>query len=522
MRWDFYGRQDTLTTLRKLLDKPRWFFARVQGRRRIGKTELLKQLAKSDPQLEARLVYMQVPDSDERDVVFAFRRALLECEPVWIRDMAPTVTDFPSMARAIGSLCVGNVVVVLDEFQYFVRGTLYPFNSFLQAEIDKLRGTAAGGLFVLGSLQTEMQALLNDKGAPLYGRATHHIEVEHWDFEDLLQVFAAQEVRDPRCWLTLWSFFEGVPKFYRDAQNFGCLELNAQSLGRQLIARLFVEGSSPLRDEAENWFLRELQGRNVSVLTYLADNPGCYIGDIAAALTKTNSSPEISPYVVNLASKYKMVEKRLPVFSEAKSRNARYYLTDNFLQACLAVTTPAVHAARIRPVDRALDQAMARLQTHEGYAFEKLIRSLHVECSRKGKGDFELSSIELGYWNKPREAAKNIEIDVVALDATNKRVRFGSCKRSSSAHDGVSLAKFREHVDGFMKSREGKRLEGWDAQMVLFSPAFSQDEASAYEAEGFACKDLATFAGYFKAATSDRLLAANWPSSKTETPSTAQ
>lgn len=499
MRWDFYGRQDKLATLRQLLDSGRWFFARVQGRRRIGKTELLKQLAKADPQLEARLVYMQVPDSDERDVVYTFKRSLLECEPQFIRDLAPSVVDFASMARAIGILCAKDVVVVLDEFQYFVRHTLHAFNSFLQAEVDKLRGTATGGLFVLGSIQTEMQALLNDKGAPLYGRSTHIVELEHWDFEDLLQVFDAQGVEDPRAWLTLWSFFEGVPKFYRDAHDFGVLGVPQDQLGRQVIQRLFLEGSSPLRDEAENWFLRELQGRNVSILTFLADHPGCYMGDMGAELTKTKNSAELGAYVSNLISKYKMVEKRLPIFSDAKSRNARYYLTDNFLQACLAVTTPAVHAARIRPVERTLDQAMARLYTHEGYAFEKLIRSLHVECARKGRGDFELSSIELGYWNKPRDAARSIEIDLVALDADNKRVRFGSCKRAATAHDGSALKEFRSHVDAFLKSKEGKQVSGWSQELALFSPLFTDEQAAHLRGKGFVCRDLRGFAEYFQA-----------------------
>ncbi len=497
MRWDFYGRQDKLAELRHIIEATRWFFARVQGRRRIGKTELLKQLARADNELEARLVYMQVPDSDERDVVHAFRRALLECEPSWIRELAPSVADFASMADAIGKLCGGNVIVVLDEFQYFVRGTLYAFNSFLQAEVDKLRGTTTGGIFVLGSIQTEMQALLNDKAAPLYGRATHHFDLDHWDFEDLLQVFEAQDIGDPRCWLTLWSVFEGVPKFYRDAYDFDCLQLGADELGRQLIHRLFLKGSSPLRDEAENWFLREIQGRNVSILTFLADNNGCYAGDMAAALTRTGNSAELGSYLTNLVTRYRMVEKRLPVFSNAKSRNARYYLTDNFLQACLAVATPAVHAARIRPIERTLDRAVERLSTHEGFAFEKLVRSLHVECSRKGKGDFELGSIELGYWNKPRDAADSIEIDVVALNEPDKRVRFGSCKRSAKAHSPQALARFRQHVDAFLKSNEGKRLAGWPVEMVLFSPSFEADQRKELEAIGFACKDLQSFAKLF-------------------------
>jgi len=69
----------------------------------------------------------------------------------------------------------------------------------------------------------------------------------------------------------------------------------------------------------------------------------------------------------------------------------------------------------------------------EGVAFEKLIRKLHQECSRKGKGDFELSSLQLGYWNRSKDPSRHVEIDLVALDDSNKRVRFGSCKRSADA-----------------------------------------------------------------------------------------
>jgi hypothetical protein len=341
-----------------------------------------------------------------------------------------------------------------------------------------------------------MTALLADKGAPLYGRTTALFEVEHWDFQDLLAVFAAHDVSDPRAWLTLWSFFEGVPKFYRDAHNFGVLRAPAETLGAQILAQLFLDGSSPLKDEAENWFLRELHGKSVSILRYLASNPGCHVGDIAVALTKSNSSAELGSYLTDLLTKYRMVEKRLPVFAESNSRSARYYLTDNFLQACLAVTTPAVHTARIRPVDRALSDAVPRLQTHEGYAFEKLVRALHVECSRKGRGDFELSSLQLGFWNKPRDATRNIELDVVALDADAKRVRFGSCKRSASAHSGSALKEFRAHVDAFLKTAEGRRLADWQHELVLFSPVFSPEEQEKLKDAGFACKDLRTFASY--------------------------
>src|SRR6202042_1686956 len=113
-------------------------------------------------------------------------------------------------------LCLAGLVVVLDEFQYFTRATLRSFNSFLQAEVDKLRnaGLKEGGLFVLGSLHSEMSALLEDRAAPLYGRVTAQLKLDHWDFEDLMTVFRSQEMHGPTQWLTLCIFFGGVQTFY--------------------------------------------------------------------------------------------------------------------------------------------------------------------------------------------------------------------------------------------------------------------------------------------------------------------
>lgn len=166
--WNFYGRTEPLAELRRIVESGRWFFCRIEGRRRIGKTTLLGELAKQDATLSQRLVYMQVPDSDERDVAYTFRQSLDSCEHELARALAPSITNFASMAAAVGKLCAAGFIVVLDEFQYFTRSKLHSFNSFLQAEVDKLRSAQLkhGGLFVLGSLQSEMNALLDDKSAP--------------------------------------------------------------------------------------------------------------------------------------------------------------------------------------------------------------------------------------------------------------------------------------------------------------------------------------------------------------------
>jgi AAA+ ATPase superfamily predicted ATPase len=494
--WNFYGRTEPLAELRRIVETGRWFFCRIEGRRRIGKTTLLSELAKNDAVLSDRLVYMQVPDSDERDVAYTFRQSLSSCEHEQARNLATSVTNFATIAAAIGKLSAAGFIVVLDEFQYFTRNKLHAFNSFLQAEVDRLRGAQLkhGGLFVLGSLQSEMNALLDDKSAPLYGRVTAQIPLDHWDFEDLLSVFAGQGIQRPEQWLTLWTFFEGVPKFYHDAYEQELFGVSAPEFSSELLRRMFIRSSSPLSEEADTWFLRELRGKAVSVLHFLADHAGCGHAEIVAALRDDDEKHALGTHISRLVDRYNMVDKLQPVFSDSKSRNARYYVADNFLQAWLAVAKPAREEARLKPLEKAIAPALRRLETLEGFSFEKLVRALHLETSRKGKGDFELSELRLGYWNRPRDVSKAIEIDLVAFDEPNKKVRFGCCKRSSSAHD---LTVFEQHVNAFLQTNGHKHLAGWEREMVLFSPVFSEQAQKHYRDKGYITRDLVNYADMF-------------------------
>ncbi|MFM7569131.1 MAG: hypothetical protein ACKO8O_10580, partial [Betaproteobacteria bacterium] len=74
---------------------------------------------------------------------------------------------------------------------------------------------------------------------------------------------------------------------------------------------------------------------------------------------------------------------------------------------------------------------------------EKLIRALHIEMSRKGRGDFEVSDLKLGYW---------------------------------------------------MQIREHRRLAEWTQERVLFSPAFTTGIKAPLGAAGYRCIDLNDYA----------------------------
>lgn len=105
--------------------------------------------------------------------------------------------------------------------------------------------------------------------------------------------------------------------------------------------------------------------------------------------------------------------------------------------------------------------------------------------------------MQLGYWNRSKDADRNIEIDLVALDESNKRVRFGSCKRSADAHTNEALAKFEKHVDGFLAAKDHLHMQSWTKEMVLFSPTFTQGDRTHFVGKGYVAKDLNDYAALF-------------------------
>jgi AAA+ ATPase superfamily predicted ATPase len=479
--WGFYGRDREIAEIKSILDRGRWFFCAISGRRRIGKTSLIKEAVQATGRT---VLYVQIPDSDERGIIQAFQDAMESSG--FSEASAHRFRTFQDVAWLIGLYCELGWIFILDEFQYFHRKSLSPFQSILQAEVDKLRDTTKGGLFVLGSIHTEMSAILEDRNAPLFNRITNRIDVEHWDFETLFQMFAAHDITDPRHQLFLWSLFEGVPKFYRDAFDAGVL-VPHENHRQETLRSLFFEGSSPLRDEADNWFLREFRGRYDTVLRLLARLGPCPHSALAEEFGRAGSESEkqLGGYLKVLVENYRMVERQMPIFAGKKDRKGRYAIADNFLMSWLGGLARNVSAARIMPLARPLAAAADALATVEGFTFERMIRQLTVECSRKGLGDFALTEMVQGYWN-----SADTEIDLIAVNDDDRVIRFGSCKRSADKHD---TADFDGHVDRFLKTKDGRRFAGWAVQKAFYSPIFADDLRHHLQSLGYVCRDILDF-----------------------------
>lgn len=475
--WRFYGRQAERSALAAILARERWFFVKISGRRRIGKSTLVQQ-ALADV-AERRVLYVQIPDADPLGVLAAMGHALR----AYAVPVAPPDTLF-AMAACVGDLVRAGWTVILDEFQYFHRRALFPFTSFLQAQVDQIVQPGvqvSGGLIVLGSIHTEMSALLEDRHAPLYARLTANLDLGHLEPSTVAELLADHDALTPERLLFTWNLFEGVPKFYRDAVNLGVLAGDRGAL----MKALFFDETAPLKNEAEAWFLKELRGRYDPILEFIAQHSGCSHADIEAFVRQAAHAADhqVSGYVRVLRDRYRMIECLQPVFAKPTSRNGRYYLCDNFLRAWLGAIGPAVTATRFRAIGPLLADADARLADLEGHGLERLVGALYEERSRKGLGDFPLSARIHGYWDR-----QGTEIDLVALNEDRRTLRLGSCKRNP-AKLVADLPAFDAHVGRFLAAMP--RFAGWKVERVAVTPRHTADSRRAVQERGYLAEDLA-------------------------------
>lgn len=474
--WAFYGRREELDKLREILRRRRWFFLKVSGRRRIGKTSLVQQALQAEER--EKVLYIQIPDSDPAGVVSAVRDFY-----DLFRVEGPRPVDLKSLAASIGELARRGHVVAVDEFQYFHRKALYEFTSHLQYEVDRLAGETSevrGGLIVLGSIHTEMAALLEDRGAPLFARLTHALELPHLDIASVLEILRAHTDPTPERLLFLWNLFEGVPKFYRDAFEEGVLGADR----RELLRELFFSSSSPLRTEAENWFLRELRGRYDLALKFIARHPGCSNGDILAHARSVEPEREkqVGGYLKVLRERFRMVEQLQPVLAKSATRNGRYYIADNFLRSWLTALAAPAASVNFRPVEDLIREADERLAETEGHGLERLVGTLYEERSRKGLEGFRLTRRVQGFWDRGAT-----EIDLVALNEHDRIVRLGTCKRAAEKL-APDFERFESHVARFLE--HACQVRGWRIEKAAITTRHSKATRHAAERAGYLPQDL--------------------------------
>ena len=239
----FVDREGELGVLRRLWGEGGFKLVIVYGRRRVGKTRLLREFCLSSG-VEC-VFYASVPQPEEvaRDeLIEAIRRSL--GLRVTGRDVAEVIETLSRLLRSLGR----RAALVLDEFQYMALSSPGLVGR-LQRLIDEALSDDGSLMLVLcGSAVSFMEAELLGYKSPLYGRRSASIRLRPlnpvkvagfypgWPFKEVLEAYGV---------------LGGTPAYHR-------LFNPREDLRSNILKNILTQGSY-LLDEAFNLLRQEVR-----------------------------------------------------------------------------------------------------------------------------------------------------------------------------------------------------------------------------------------------------------------------
>lgn len=414
----FYGREEEIKALQHFLEivisSHSSQLVNVLGRRRVGKTTLI---AKAFENCSHPVLSFVIQERSEEATAAAWLDALIQTyKPEFIPN-CKSIVDVLSFAMTLSK--EKPCIFIIDECQELNK--VSPgFWSQLQAIWDRKKDTSQMLLVMSGSIISAMEQIFGDHSQPMYGRSSCRIEVMPFTPSVLKQIMLEEVGKfDPKDLLTVYAITGGVAAYVE-------LLSKQQALSASKAIRfLFSIEGGWLRAEGNVYLANEFQ-RKFSVYKDI-------LHAIASGDTKWNKIqdriPEnISSYLRRL-EEFRLIDRQYPILDEASPRKSRYRIADPYLRFWLTFvdTIRMTDLAAYHHWDKLVELCEEGLPSFLGKTLERWFISSYLESGQWSP---------VGSWwdNKGLH-----EIDLIAVDETNKQIVFGEAKLNPEKYDKKKL-----------------------------------------------------------------------------------
>ncbi|MBQ8063992.1 MAG: ATP-binding protein [Clostridia bacterium] len=234
----FIGREKVLKELTEQLESKKKTAVLVYGKRRVGKTTLIAEAAKSFSGVVIEQLFTNSTLPGNIALFGATVCEALDLPPVRFQTLNDIFEFLKSQKR--------DILVVMDEYQYLKQsGKKNEVDSFLQDIVDHL--TPQVKVVLCGSYITIMKELL-ERENPLFGRFTHIVHLEEFDYYDAARFYPEASVRRK---IANYAIFGGSPFVLENLEESRSLKEN--------VVNLLLPETGLLRSYMENIILREIQ-----------------------------------------------------------------------------------------------------------------------------------------------------------------------------------------------------------------------------------------------------------------------
>lgn len=369
----------------------------IYGRRRVGKSELVKQLLKSTT---CQSIYYECKQVAEESNAQGICNILSE-------ELHLPKLGYQSIEEVLEYIfqksCEENMIFVLDEYPY-LRENIKGMDSILQAMIDKYRDSAKLTFIILGSFVEIMRNLMEPSN-PLYGRIDLTINLKPMDYYESTEFYPAFSEEDR---IKIYSVFGGIPYYNRLVDDSISVEEN--------LLELLVAPEARLENEVSMYLNAEISKITNANEVFEALSRGYTKYKDILDQSHVSSGPTLVD-VLDKLSKMEVVEKRTPINDEGNKRKASYHISDPL--SAFYYRYIFRYASQRKIMDPSIFYAKYIREDFESFYvphyFEEICKQYLIRKNRAGEISPVIEKIGKYYYDLPAEK-RNGEFDVVTQD----------------------------------------------------------------------------------------------------------
>ena len=408
----FIGRERELKALNKLYGSSKFEFAVIYGRRRIGKTELIKQFLG-----DKKAIYFMGIESNAKLNLENFSKSILEFNTGIRADTS--FSNFQAALEYVFQLAENErIILAIDEYPYVARSSK-SLASTLQLLIDKYKDTSKLMLILCGSSMSYIEDNVLSYKAPLYGRRTAQIKLLPFDFEETCRYLADMSGEDKAL---MYGAVGGTPQYLLQVSDKLSVEENIKNTYLNPISFLYEEPTNLLKQEV----------REPAIYTAIITAIATGASRMADISTKVGEDTSVcTTYIKNLIS-LGIVQKETP-YGEKASRKTIYSIADNMFRFWYRFVLENNSIIARGADELAYKRIEPYFTDYMGKVFEDISAQYLWKLLVTGKSPIEFTSLGRWWGNDPRTRSQT-EIDIMGEQDKNSAL-FAECKWTNEKID---------------------------------------------------------------------------------------
>lgn len=401
----FVGRKEELDFLKARYLKSSGQLIVIYGRRRIGKTELLREFCKG----KHHVFYACKECTDDEQLKSFSIRMLKNTQ---MSKYMKTFDDWEQAFKFVIELPhQGKKLLVIDEFPYMVHANK-TIPSMLQNLWDELLSCENVMIILCGSAMSFIEKEILSEKNPMYGRATGILKVNEMGFGDAAKFFPDYDIKDK---ILAYSILGGIPHYLKQFDSNISIEENIK-------LNILTKGCI-LYNEVE--FLMRQELRETSIYNTL-------ITTVAMGNTKLNEiyqktqidRAKASVYLKNLIN-LNMITREFPVSDSIKSvvnvQRGLYGVSDNFFSFWYRFVFHNLSELEAGDIDGVYKYSIKPfIDSYASKAFENVC--IQFLRKKNAKSSLQIRFKKIGRWWE-----KDCEIDILAFGEKDECI-VGECK----------------------------------------------------------------------------------------------